>query len=64
MHDQHYARGAMAQYMGILPKVVDWLQRHRITSLVQLTQRDLQVAQDHFPPRQGGWVVGALKRFF
>lgn len=53
----------MAQYMGTLPKVVDWLQRHRITSLVQLTQRDLQVAQDHFPPRRGGWVVGALQRF-
>jgi integrase len=63
MHDQKYARGTISHYTETLPKVVDWLKRHGITSLVELTQRDLQVAKEHFPPRQDGWVVGALKRF-
>jgi site-specific recombinase XerD len=52
MHDQNYTRGTISHYMETLPKVVNWLKRHRITSLVELTQRDLQVAKDHFPARQ------------
>jgi hypothetical protein len=65
LHDQNYAVGTMAHHMEALPKVVGWLRRHHVTSLVQLTQRDLQVAHDHFRLKQdrGRWAVWALKRF-
>ena len=65
LHDQNYAVGTMSHHMEALPKVVGWLRRHHVTSLVQLTQRDLQVAHDHFRLKQdrGRWAVWALKRF-
>jgi len=65
LHDQSYAMGTIVHYMEMLPKVVDWLRRHRITTLTQLTQQDLQVAHEHYRPRQEGasWVIGALERF-
>jgi len=65
LHDQSYAMGTIVHYMEMLPKVVGWLRRHRITTLTQLTRQDLQVAHDHYRPRQEGasWVIGALERF-
>ena len=65
MQDQNYTRGTTVHYMDVLPKVVAWLRRHRITRLPQLTQKDLQAAHDDYRLKQEGasLVVGALKRF-
>jgi site-specific recombinase XerD len=65
MHDQHYTDSTLDSYLARLRKVVVWLGRRRITTLAQLTQKDLQAAHDHFLPsqRKAGSVIGAFKRF-
>jgi hypothetical protein len=65
MHDQHYTDSTLDSYLAGLRKVVFWLGRRRITTLAQLTQKDLQAAHDHFllSQRKAGSVIGALKRF-
>ncbi len=63
--DQGYAMGTIRVYLNIVPELVRWLRRRRITSLDQLTQRQLQLAHDHYRPKRksASWVVRALKRF-
>ena len=65
MHDQHYTDSTLDSHLAGLRKVVVWLGRRRITTLAQLTQKDLQAAHDHFLPsqRKAGSVIGAFKRF-
>jgi site-specific recombinase XerC len=65
MHDQNYTDSTLDSHLAGLSKVVVWLGRRRITKLTQLTQRDLQVAHDHFLPNQkkASSVIGAFKRF-
>jgi len=65
MQDQNYARSTTVHYMEVLPKVVAWLRRHRITRLPQLTRKELQAVHDDYQLKQedASWVVGALKRF-
>ena len=65
MHDQNYTRGTLCGYLGGLHEVVGWLKRHRITTLSQLTQKDLQIAGDNLLANQksGRSVIGALNRF-
>jgi site-specific recombinase XerD len=65
MQDQDDVKGTILNYLKIVPQVVGWLQRHRITTLGQLTQQDLQVARDHYHSKQDdpSWVIAALKRF-
>jgi len=65
MANQGYSPGTMGGYLKILPKVIRWLRRHRITDLDHLTQRQLQVAHDYYCPKQEApsWVFAALGRF-
>jgi hypothetical protein len=65
MHDQQYTDSTLDSHLAGLRKVVVWLGRRRITTLAQLTQKDLQAAHDHFLPsqRKAGSVIGAFKRF-
>jgi site-specific recombinase XerD len=65
MQDQHYTDSTLDSHLAGLRKVVVWLGRRRITTLAQLTQKDLQAAHDHFLPsqRKAGSVIGAFKRF-
>lgn len=63
--NQGYATGTIGNYLKTLPQIVRWLRRRRITTLDQLTQHELQIARDHYRPKQedASWVVNALKRF-
>ncbi len=63
--DQGYAVGTISGYLNIVPEVVRWLRRRKITALEQLTQQRLQIAHDHYRPKRkaASWVVRALKRF-
>lgn len=63
--NQRYAVGTIGNFLKGLPKVVGWLRRRRITTLVQVTERQLQVAHDHYRPKQedASWTVGVLRRF-
>jgi len=65
MHDQHYTDSTLDSQLAGLRKVVVWLGRRRITTLAQLTQKDLQAAHDHFllSQRKACSVIGAFKRF-
>ena len=65
MHDQHYSDSTLDSHLAGLGKVVVWLGRRRIRKLAQLTQKDLQAAQDHFLPsqRKASSVITVLKRF-
>jgi site-specific recombinase XerD len=65
MRDQHYTDSTLDSRLAGLRKVVVWLGRRRITKLAQLTQKDLEVAHDHFLPRQrkAGSVISVLMRF-
>ena len=65
MHDQHYSDSTLDSHLAGLRKVVVWLGRRRITTLAQLTQKDLQAAHDHFLPsqRKAASVLSALTRF-
>ena len=60
MHDQHYTDSTLDSHLAGLRKVVVWLGRRRITTLAQLTQKDLQAAHDHFLPsqRKAGSAIG------
>lgn len=62
---QGYAAGTIGNYLKTLPEIVRWFRRRRITTLEQLTLQELQVARDHYRPKQedASWVVRALKRF-
>ena len=63
--DQGYAAGTISGYLNVVPEVVRWLRRRKITALEQLTQQTLQIAHDHYRPKRkaASWVVRALKRF-
>lgn len=65
MTGQRYAPRTIGRYLKALPKVVGWLQRHRITALDQLTQQHLHVGHDCYRPRHqnSSWLIGALERF-
>ena len=65
MRDQHYSDSTLDSHLAGLGKVGVWLGRRRITTLAQLTQKDLQVAHDHFLPNQkkAASVISALMRF-
>lgn len=62
---QGYAPGTIGNYLKILPRVVGWLRRHKITAFDQLTQQVLRQAHDYYRPKQEdpSWVIGALERF-
>ena len=62
---QGYAAGTIGNYLKTLPQIVRWFRRRRITTLEQLTQQKLQLARDHYRPKQedASWVVNALKRY-
>lgn len=63
--DQGYAEGTIGNYLKSLPQIVRWFRRRHITSLDQVTQQKLQIARDHYRPKQedASWVANALKRF-
>ena len=63
--DQGYNAGTIGRYLETLSSIVRWLGRRRIKTLDQLTQQRLQMAQDHYRPKQEGarGVVRMLKRF-
>ena len=63
--NQGYAAGTIGNYLKTLPQIVRWFRRRRITTLEQLTQQKVQLARDHYRPKQedASWVVNALKRF-
>ena len=63
--NQGYAAGTIGNYLKILPLIVRWFRRQRITTLGQLTEQNLQIARDYYRPKQqdASWVVNALKRF-
>jgi integrase/recombinase XerD len=63
--DQGYTAGTIGRYLETLSSIVRWLGRRRIKTLDQLTQQRLQMAQDHYRPKQEGarGVVRMLKRF-
>src|SRR6266404_1261421 len=65
MHDQQYTDSTLDSHLAGLGKVVVWLGRRRITKLAQLTQKDLQVAHDHFlsSQKKAASIIDALKRF-
>lgn len=65
LHDQNYTVLTIASYLQVVPKLVDWLHRHRIKALAQLTHQDLQLAYDQSRPGQHAlsWVIGTLDRF-
>ena len=64
--DQGYTPGSIRFYLRLLPQVVRWLRRKRITSLAQLTQQDLQAAYRYYRPRSLdlSGAVRALGRFY
>jgi integrase/recombinase XerD len=64
--DQSYTAGSIRYYLRLLPQVVRWLRRKRITSLAQLTQQDLQAARRYYRPRCSdlSGAVRALGRFY
>jgi integrase/recombinase XerD len=64
--DQGYTPGSIRFYLRLLPQVVRWLQRRRITSLAQLTQQDLQAAYLYYRLRSLDLssAVRALGRFY
>jgi hypothetical protein len=66
LQDQGYAAGSICNYLRVLPQVVRWLRRRRITSLGQLTQQDLQRAHRYYRPRSSDLrgAVRALGRFY
>ena len=66
MANREYAVGTILGYLSVFPDVIDWLRRHRITALDQLTRHHLRVAHDYYRPKQQApsWVIGALERFF
>jgi integrase/recombinase XerD len=66
LHDQGYTAGSISNYLKALPQVVRWLRRKGITSLAQLTQRQLQAAHIYYRPRNPdlSGVVRGLCRFF
>ena len=66
LQDQGYAAGSICNYLRVLPQVVRWLRRRRITSLGQLTQQDLQRAHRYYRPRNLdlSGAVRALGRFY
>src|SRR5882672_9163871 len=65
MHEQHYTDSTLDSHLAGLRKVIVWLGRRRITKLAQLTQKDLQVAHDHFlsSQKKAASIIGAFKRF-
>lgn len=66
MANREYAVGTILNYLKTLPKVIQWLRRHGVTTLDQLTQHHLRVAHEYYRPKQQdpSWVIGALERFF
>jgi hypothetical protein len=64
--DQGYTPGSIRFYLRLLPRVVRWLRRKRITSLAEFTQQDLQAAYRYYRPRSLGLsgAVRALCRFY
>ena len=66
LRDQGYTPGSIRYYLRVLPQVVRWLRRRRITSLAQLTQQDLQTARRYYRPRSSdlSGAVRALGRFY
>ena len=64
--DQGYTAGSIRFYLKVLPQVVRWLRRKKITSLAQLTHQDLQAAYRYYRPRRLdlSGTVRALGRFY
>ena len=64
LRDQGYTAGSI--HLRVLPQVVRWLRRRRITSLAQLTRQDLQTAHRYYRPRSSdlSGAVRALGRFY
>jgi site-specific recombinase XerD len=64
--DQGYTAGSIRFYLKVLPQVVCWLRRKKITSLAQLTHQDLQAAYRYYRPRSLDLssAVRALGRFY
>src|SRR5258708_19786257 len=66
LYKQSYADASVRNYLYALPQLVRWLQRKRVGSLEQLSQRQLREAYNYYPSRDSNvsCSVRCLIRFF
>src|SRR5260370_24103275 len=66
LYKQSYADASVRNYLYALPQLVRWLQRKRVGSLEQLSQRQLREAYNYYRSRDSNvsCAVRCLIRFF
>jgi integrase/recombinase XerD len=65
LHDRKYAVATIAIHVQVLTRVIQWLDRRGISSLAQLTQKDLDAVYNYYRRRNAtvSWSLSTLQPF-